>query len=503
VTDITQWTSAARLITDQPMWVPEEDRERLAAYTVYDNMYWSEKDAFKLSIRGDNDKPIYVPNPRTIVDTTSHYLLKGLNIGFAGSDPDAPDNAELSAFLKREKFYSRFHVSKHAGVTRGDHLLHLTADPRLPPGRRISLTTVDPGRYFPVYDDDDVDLLLAVHLADQVWYPKDQKFRVHRLTYRYVSVSGTRRVSVEEAVFEMEGWHGFGDHLRLFKTLQTERLLPEQITTIPVYHFKNIDWQGAPFGHSEIKGFERIQAGVNQALSDEDISLALTGLGVFATDSGRPVDDEGNEEDWVIAPAKVMEVPGGSYFRRVEGIGSVTPMLDHANFLQDSMYEASATFRAGLIDVAVAESGAALAIRFLPTLAKLEERDNDGVDTLTQLWFDWRSWELEFEGVRLPNKDIEVTIGQKLPTSRKEALNELNNMLDRNVISRKFYRAQMARLMDYSFPSNMEEEILAEIEKFSPVPPPNQGGDPAQQPPDPNQSNNKGRPNESGGTEAG
>jgi hypothetical protein len=34
---------------------------------------------------------------------------------------------------------------------RGDWMFHITADPEADEGKRISLTTVHPGNYFPVY----------------------------------------------------------------------------------------------------------------------------------------------------------------------------------------------------------------------------------------------------------------------------------------------------------------------------------------------------------------
>lgn len=500
MTDITQWTSVAPLITEMPTWLPEEEQERIGAYTTYENLYWSNPDTFKLVYRGDNDNPIYIPNPRTIVDSTSHYLLKNLKVGFT-TQPDEPDEGGIfENFLKREKFYSTFQVAKHSGVARGDFILHVTADPSKPELRRISISSIDPARYFPIYDPDDVDKLVAVSLVDQVWYPEDQKARVHELTYRYRMVSGLQRVTVEENIWELDNWW-LPDKRTRFKLIQKEALLPSEfITTIPVYHFKNIDWQGQPFGSSELRGYERIMGAVNQTMSDEDISLALQGLGVYATDSGRPVNDDGQEEDWVIAPAKVMEVPGGSYFRRVEGVSSVTPMIDHVKYLTDSLMKSSATFDASAVEVAVAESGVALAIRFMPTLAKVEERDEEGLGVLTQMFFDLRTgwWPYYEPQSALPESEIEVTLGRKLPQSNKEILNELNNMYDRKLISSKYYRDKMEEL-GYVFPKNIEAEIEADIKKTQE----RAASAQSERSPDQGGAPNTSRPNESGGTEAG
>jgi hypothetical protein len=59
--------------------VSEEERDRVASYLKYDELYWNDETQFALRVL-EGESPIYIPNARTIVDTTSHYLLKGLQI---------------------------------------------------------------------------------------------------------------------------------------------------------------------------------------------------------------------------------------------------------------------------------------------------------------------------------------------------------------------------------------------------------------------------------------
>lgn len=497
---LTPYSTVVPFFVEEQIWVPEWDRERIAAYETYERIYWSVPRAFRLSMRGTNDKPVYVPNPQTIVNETAHYLLKGLQIAPVDEKWDSDFGKLLKAFLKRERFFSRFATAKQSGVVRGDWVLHLTADPEKPEGTRLSLTTVDPASYFPIYADDDVDDLLGVDLVDQFISSEDNKTYVRRLRYTYEIIGGIRRVVREEAIMELEGWWK-GKAAKVKQVILPAELLPEDITSIPVYHFKNRDWQGDPFGGSELKGFEALMSSVNQTMSDEELSLALMGLGVYATDAPTPTDDDGNEEDWQIAPAGVIEHPTGSVFKKVDGVTSVSPFLDHANFLTDSLFEASATFRTDKVDVQLAESGVALAIKFSPTAAKLEQRDLDGIDKLENLWHDWKFWWKAYEGSDITAQEMAITIGDKLPLNRKDRLNELNNMLDRMVIDREYYRAEMAKL-GYVFPKDIairvktEQEELTQARMFES---PENGDDPTKG----NASNNKDRPNESSGTEAG
>jgi hypothetical protein len=500
----TPYSSVTPLIAEEPLWAPPLDRERIAAYAKYDEIYWNFEDAFKLVRRGDEDKPVYLPNPRVIVDTTAHFLLKGLNI----SSDDESLNLELQALLAREMFLSKFHTGKHSGCARGDFVMHITADPTKVEGTRISINSVDPAAYFPEHDEDNLDRVIAVDLVEQVLEedPLDpNRVHIHRLRYEYRELNGQRLVWRFEGIYEPLDWWN-KDKAVLIRNIR-EGFLPARIRTIPVYHFPNIQWQGDPFGASELRGFERVQSAVNQTISDEELALSLEGLGVYATDALPPLREDGSEGVWTIAPGKVIELPDNGKFARVQGVGSVRPFGDHMRMLIETMYEASATFRGGMIDAQVAESGIALALRFLPTEAKLEQRDLGGKEKLGQLTHDWLDWVFEYENKAFPESKIDVTLGAKLPQNRTQILNEFNNMLDRHVISKKKYRELVEQYLGYELPESDVAQILTELEQESEArakgllnAPSHQDGRDA--PDSGNQSNNARRPNESSGSEA-
>jgi hypothetical protein len=238
------------------------------------------------------------------------------------------------------------------------------------------------------------------------------------------------------------------------------------------------------------------------------------------------VDDNGHESNWEVYPGGVMEVPAGSYFRRVEGVGSIQPMMDQLKYLESKMYAATGMtdVALGQVDVQVAQSGVALAIKFMPTLARIEHRDISHVEVLQQMWHDLQFW-FQVYDPRAQIPEVDVLIAKsKLPVNRVETLNELNNMYDRKIISRKYYREKMAEL-GYIIPANEDETILKEAEALAKInaaaaPPGLQenaekaaagqkpitnanGGNNEDVDKGTNQSNNRNRPNESGGTEAG
>lgn len=503
---IHQWSSAVPGEVNNPQWVPREERPRLAAYARYDDMYWNDPRQYSLRVL-EGEQPLYIPNARTVTETTAYYLLKGLSVGVENGNNES-DQA-LQDFLKREAFYSRFNRAKLTGVTRGDWVMHLTADPRKPEGSRLSLNSVDPSMVFPIFDEHEPDRLVGCHIAMEYYVEgEDDKTFIRRLTYRYETAGNARRVSREEHIYTSE-YGANGRELKKYRTILKLGLLDERINVLPIYWFKNRPWDGLTFGSSELRGMETILQTISQGSTDVSASLALEGLGVYATDGGRPVDEHGVESEWEISPGRVVEVPQGSYFRRVEGVNSITPAKDQIEYLEDRAFRSAglSDVAMGTVDNKVAESGIALAIKFIPTLARIEDRDNEALDVLTQMFFDWKIWFEVFEQKPLQG-DIIPAIGDKLPTDRTAKLNELNNMLDRRVISTRFYREEMVKL-GYVFPDRIEKDIEDDLERaVAATASPNsessetEGDESGNTLEEENSSNNRNRPNESSGTEA-
>lgn len=532
----TPWSSLDQMLGKLPPWWPAEEQQRIASYEKYDQMYWNDPTQYAIRVLED-EQPLYVPNARVIVDTTAQWLMKGLKVIADHGSGQELRQERLDGFLKRERFYSKFNINKQAGITRGDSAFHITADPSKPPGSRISIDTLHPGMVWRVPDDDDPDKIVRIHVVDQWIDPNDpaQEVKIRKLTYEKVGsghedYTGSQRIFREEAIYKLDGEKGmwFGPTPELVKQILPREPLPENITQFPVYWIPNIDWESQLYGSSELRGLEFLEWAVSQGATDTQMALALEGLGVYATDGGRPVDDRGREVDWEIQPGGVMEVPAGSYFRRVEGVGSITPMMEQLKYLESKMYAATGMtdVALGQVDVQVAQSGIALAIKFMPTLARIEPRDTAYKELLAQFFFDLVNWHDAYEEGEFkifPSCHIHIA-ESKLPINRTEKLNELNNMLDRNIISRAFYRREMHNL-GYVIPDNIDEDIRKEKEADAklaaltappglqqnaekaaagekPITNANGGNNDSDVDNNGNRSNNRSRPNESSGTEA-
>lgn len=486
-TDFTPWSTAAPLfVTEAPPWVPAEHQARVRAYDLYERMYWNEQRTFRLSARGTNTMPIYIPNPRIIIDTVNRYVAKG--VGYAAMVEPNPLEGEqvgteaeatlatqwFGRLFRRERFYSNFAANKLAGLQRGDSVWHVFANPLKPEGRRLSVKTVDPRSYFPLYDDPtDPESLRVVFLADIVHL--GDKDYVRRLMYRRVlNDDGTGVVERSLAFFktEPEAWYdseAIPEAVPDVQVLPLETLDP-RIQAIPVYHVPNNPMQNAQFGSSELRGLERVVAAVNQSISDEELVLALEGLGVYATDAGPPVDEEGNETNWLFGPGRVLELNDpAARFMRVNGVSTVGPFQDHIKYLERKGEEATGVndVAKGTVEVSVAESGVALALRLAPLFARADYSESFFTDTMTNMWFDIQTGFLPvYEGPEFPGVVIQPTYQDRLPMNRAQRFNELIQGHTAGIFTTAYVLLELQKL-GYEFPDGAEAmaaQALAEAQ---------------------------------------
>lgn len=456
--------------TKLPSWVPDElEQQRIMSYQIYEQIYWNVPETYKIVFRGEEDKPIYLPTARTIIEATNRYIAP--DFGFTitpRADVAATMNPEMIAqaqeafddLFTRERFWSKFAGNKRYGLIRGDWLWHIVADPAKPEGSRISIYPLDPGSYFPVWDPNDLDRVLGCHIVDTFLDEESNETYIKRLTYRKSETPGGP-ITVEEAIFETDDWNG-----PTSKPVRVTRPLGPVpgITSIPVYHIKNFEEPANPFGSSELRGIERILGAINQSVSDEELALALDGIGLYGTDAPPPTNADGEEIDWVLGPGRVVEFPQGHKFERISGVGSVTPFQDHIGLLKRELFNATGVSDAamGIVDVSVAQSGISLQLQFQPMVAKTNEKDQEVLSVHAQMFHDLATqWFPTYERLSFDGLKIMPRIGGKIPVDRVARLTELNDMIDRKVISSEYYRSEAAKL-GYVFPENIKDQIADE-----------------------------------------
>lgn len=417
----TPYSTVNPLTGVMPAWVPPLEQERIASYQVYEEIYWNHPETFKLVVRGTESRPIYIPSGRIIVETMNRFYGKGIgfivNPAIGTPNDQALANQAFGNLFRRERFRSVFNANKRYGLIRGDMVFHVTADPAKPQGSRLSIHPVDPASYFPVYSDDNLSRIEKVHLVDQFVNQQNQTM-IRRQTYERLD-NGQIQSSVVQMKLEE---FAKGELGKIDQVLTPPTALPPQITAIPVYHIKNFEEPGNPYGSSEMRGLEIMMAAINQSVSDEDLALALEGLGVYTTDGGGPVGDDGEPTDWIIGPGRVVE--NAQNFKRVQGIGSVQPFTDHVKTIFDFMKMASGTpdIAISKVDVQTAESGIALQLQMGPIMAKADEKEDLSLDTLSQFFFDIKSWMAAYEQMNLAEVDVQPIFGDRLPVNRKQEI---------------------------------------------------------------------------------
>lgn len=467
----TPYSTARALMGVLPTWMDEYDAERIATYQIYEQIYWNVPETFKLVSRGAENKPIYIPNGRTIVDTTDRYTAAGFGYAvdpqFGTTSEQAIASLAFKALFDRERFLSKFHANKRMGLIRGDWAFHIVADPLKLEGKRISIYTVDPAALFHVYHPDDVDRIQGIHIIEQ--YEDGDHTYIKRQTYSkgpdpYDPDLDDGKIWSSLAVFDLEGWNTA--NAKQIRSIVNPFALPDTITAFPVYHIRNMEEPGNPWGSSELRGFERIMAAVNQGISDEELALALEGLGMYATNSGPPVDNAGNPSNWKFGPGRVIELQGDKgevYFERVDGIGSVAPYQDHLKFLINSIREGSGTpnIAVGQVDVQVAESGVALALQMAPMLSKVDVKDIGVRDVCVQMFYDLKAWMAEYEGVNTGLAMLAPMFGPKLPVNVKEKVAQILAIVAGGLASAEWGRSELLKV-GYVFPADEGARVVAE-----------------------------------------
>jgi hypothetical protein len=438
-----QYLTIADWLGQLPGWVPVADQFRIAAYAKYEEIYWASEEGFQEVLRGDNESPVFMPTARTIVNTVDRYTAPDFGWVVEPLVPETPDEegvllAQLAfeQLFVREAFLSKFASNKNKGIRRGDWLWHVVADDTKPLGKRIKILPVHPAAYFPVYESDlvetgDPEKIIKVHLAALVTINSQQK--VNRLTYErlFDSAGNQTGIQVSQGIFDVQGWNGLAAPEAV---IIPPKLLPPEIPAIPIYHMRNID-ATERFGSSELRGDESALLGINQTMSDEDLTLAMDGLGIYTTSGGAPVDANGQTTDFVMGPGRVLT--NVDNLERVNGTGSVTPYGDHYNRLYDAVKQAHglSDVAIGRADSATAESGIALLLQLGPILAHTAIGDQHITDVHAQMFHDLCFWLQVYEeiplliqgenGTTTPRVRVQPVVGDKIPQNVKAVIEQV------------------------------------------------------------------------------
>ena len=471
-----------------------DDLQRLSAYGLYEDMYFNRPESFRVFIRGDNEddvNEIYIPSAKKMVEAMNRFLAKDYSYVVSPTVGEESVQNELilrlGNFAKREKLGSKFSNQKRFGLIRGDACWLVTADETKPQYSRVSLHELNPGNYFPITDPGDKNRILGCHIVEIVRDVREKDDRTKtvakRQTYLKAGVSFNQtngqyemaEGSTETGVFyetthwEIGKWDDRNmkkDDLKQVKPYPADTAmtkLNDLITSLPVYHWKNgtldTDW-----GLSEVAGIETLIAGVNQSATDEDLTLVLQGLGVYATDSKPPQDASGNTVPWTLGPGIVVETAQGTNFNRVSGVSSVAPFIEHMNMLKEGMQEGNGIpdIAAGKVDVAVAESGVSLALQLAPILASAREKEQEILAVMDHLLYDLVTmWFPAYEQSSFPETSVSSSVGDAMPVNREARIQEIMLLFTSGLVTIAMAQAELTKF-GYNFQAGDDLAVLKE-----------------------------------------
>lgn len=467
-----------------------DDQDRLRTYALYEDMYFNRPETFKVFLRGDDqDSGIYIPSAKKIIEAMNRFFCKDFNFTVSTMMGDEATQNELvlrmGNLFKRERILSKFANQKRNGLIRGDACWFLKADPNKPQFSRISVEELNPANYFPIVDPRDRKRVIGAHIVEVVQDPNEAddktKFLARRQTYlregvtfnaassRYEQApSQTQGVWYEVTHWEVGKWDDRNmkaEDLEQVTTPDDVALaqLPAQITSLPIYHWKN-GTSDTLFGNSELSGIETLVAGINQAMTDEDLTLVLQGLGIYATDSKPPTDAAGNAQDWELGPGVVVEHSVGTKFERITGVSSVSPWQEHIAAMKEGMQEGNGIpdIAAGKVEVTVAESGVSLALQLAPILASGGEKEGETLGVTDHMLYDLVTmWFPAYEMVSFEGASVSSTVGDAMPVNREAKIQEVILLFTTSLITIAMAQAELAKL-GYNFMAGDDIRVLKE-----------------------------------------
>lgn len=427
----------------------QDDRLRIKAYELYSDFYHNRPEHMRIVLRGEDDDAveIYIPSAKKCIEAINRFLAVNFTYQIdpnSGSEIDQQAvEAAMDTLFKAEKVLSKFNQMKRYMLINGDSCFHVIGLPWERPGKRIKIQELKPEHYFPI-EDPITGLSMGCHIVDIIRNPRNSiqtaqytgEFIVRRQTYRkMVNDAGvpTGGITSELSLYEIGRWddrvpYPANQGESLIQIVQPAFELPAMITDLPVYHWKNNPPPGSSFGMSECAGVESLITAINQAMSDEDLTLITQGLGVYWTDASPPVDENGNETEWEIGPGAVVQIGQGGNFNRVSGVSTVSPYLDHVAKLDEFMQQALGVpdIAIGQVDVNTAESGIALQLKLGPMLAQNAEKELLMTDETDEFLYDLVNGFLPaYEGL-VPNGVIATTdFGDPMPVNQSKQLADI------------------------------------------------------------------------------
>ena len=367
---------------------PKGHQERITAYQRYERLFLGQhKLVFAVLPQPYQMKRYIVANFAGLISRLCADLLFGEQPDFLGTQEDEAGKDSLSQIVTRNNLHALNYESSLSNSFRGDAVYKVRWGKRTPQSEQPEsiIEEVPASIYFPELDDDDVRKVIRVTLA---WVKRDPKQANRAYLRAEVHEPGTIRhqifdlgsVSTLSAAGSQNSAVTVGGKALQqvpLSTIEAYQTLAEEEQTgldhIPIFHVPNFRYGSRFWGISDYEGLESLFESLNNRVSQIDEVL------------------DKHVAPKIVVPPGFVDEDGKIHFERMETIelgpgdqppsyitwdAHLTAAFTQFEKLLDLLFMLSETAPSafGLDKFGVAESGRALRLRLLRTLAKINRK---------------------------------------------------------------------------------------------------------------------------------
>ncbi len=350
---------------------PRGHQDRITAYERFEKLFLGRhRELWNLQPGKYQLRRYIVANFAGLISRLSADLLFGEHPDFLAAGGDEEGQRALDDLVARNGLQLVCYESALANSFRGDAVLKVRWGKRTPAAEEPEaiIEEAPASIYFPEVDEDDVRRVLRVTLAWAKRDPTNPAVAYLRLEEHEPGVIRHRlmRFSGERATEQVP-----------LATLEAYQGLPEEEETgldhIPVFHIPNFRYGSRFWGISDYEGLESLFEATNNRLSQIDVVLDKHVAPKIILPPGF-IDEEGKVR---FDRMEAIEIdPGTSPPSYMTWEGQLAAAYQQVDRLLDLMFITSETAPSafGLDKFGIAESGRALRLRLLRTLAKINRK---------------------------------------------------------------------------------------------------------------------------------
>jgi len=373
---------------DLSTYPPKGHQERITAYQRYEHLFLGQhKLVFAVLPQPYQMKRYIVANFAGLISRLCADLLFGEQPDFLAAQEDEAGKDSLHQIVTRNNLHALNYESSLSNSFRGDAVYKVRWGKRTQQSKQPEsiIEEVPASIYFPELDDDDVRKVIRVTLA---WVKRDPKQNnraylraevhepgiIRHQLYDLGTVSTLSSAGSQNAAISIGGKALQQVSLN---TLEAYQDLPEEEQTgidhIPVFHVPNFRYGSRFWGISDYEGLESLFESLNNRVSQIDEVL------------------DKHVAPKIVVPPGFVDEDGKIHFDRMETIelgpgdqppsyitwdAHLTAAFTQFEKLLDLLFMLSETAPSafGLDKFGVAESGRALRLRLLRTLAKINRK---------------------------------------------------------------------------------------------------------------------------------